>query len=231
MCLRLLRAEVWAGTDRKIHRVTARLVEDKELQDVVVVAHGRLVVLGGDNHRIHEELISAGGRLREGRFARLNVGETNAALDAGLPEAAPEAVLRRLVEIWSTHKEPLMSALEARMRDRTANLGSILERRAAREVKDMTTILRELERNILAELNQYDKPRQMLFQGWTLEEQDQFERNLAGIRERVARVPEEIAQETEAIRKRYSGPSPRLFPVAVTYLVPRRIAREMEGRG
>ena len=231
MCLRLLRAEIWAGGDRKrLHRVTARLVEDKDLEHVVVVAHGRLVVLGGDNHRIHEELISAGGRLREGRFARLNVRETAAALAAGLPEPAPEAVRQRILEIWPSHWEALMASLEARMKERTKNLENILEARTQRETADIAQILKELERNIREQLKDYEQPQQMVFEGWSTAEKDQFQRNMDSIRARLDQIPDEIARETDAIRKRYANPSPRLFPVAITYLIPRNAAREMESR-
>jgi superfamily II DNA or RNA helicase len=80
MCLRLLRAEVWSqGLTKKLNRFTARMVPDAALQTPAVIIHGRLLVLGGDNQRIHEEVILAGGILREGRFSRLNVSETQAA--------------------------------------------------------------------------------------------------------------------------------------------------------
>jgi hypothetical protein len=98
MCLRLLREEIWSSEGRRrLNRVTARLVPDEVLQEPAVVAHGRLVVLGADNHRLHEELISAGGFLREGRFARFGtLTEMQRALDAALPEEAPEALKERL---------------------------------------------------------------------------------------------------------------------------------------
>ena len=44
------------------------LAPDHALQHPVVIAHARLVVIGGDSHRLHEELIQAGGELREGRL-------------------------------------------------------------------------------------------------------------------------------------------------------------------
>ncbi len=231
MCLRLLRAEIWASGERKrLHRVTARLVDDKDLDDVVVVAFGRLVVLGGDNHRIHEELISSGGRIREGRFARLNVGQVNAALEAALPDPASAAVQDRILDIWESHWDALLASLEARMRDRTGNLHSILERRSEREVEDMTLVLQELERSIREELKGFEQPEQLYFEDWSTPEREQFQRNLSSIRARLDQIPAETEQEAAAIRRRYATPTPRLFPVAVTYLVPRRLAREMEGR-
>src|SRR5215210_1116710 len=132
MCLRLLREEVWSSEgQRRLNRVTARLVPDEALHEPAVVAHGRLVVLGADNHRLHEELISAGGYLREGRFARFGtLTEMQGALDAALPEEAPEVVQERLQRLWPSHKEALLRSLEVRMRDRTANLGNWLKERA-----------------------------------------------------------------------------------------------------
>jgi hypothetical protein len=36
-----------------------------------MIAHARLVVIGGDCHRLHEEIITAGGMVREGRLNTL----------------------------------------------------------------------------------------------------------------------------------------------------------------
>ena len=71
MCLRLLRAEVWSVEGRKkMHRIEARVVPDTVLQTPAMIAHARLVVIGGDTHRLHEEIITAGGFIKEGRFWR-----------------------------------------------------------------------------------------------------------------------------------------------------------------
>ncbi|KKL88041.1 hypothetical protein LCGC14_1928680, partial [marine sediment metagenome] len=73
MCLRLLRAEVWGGgTSRKLHRVIARTVPDHVLRHPAMIAHARLVVIGGDSQRLHEEIIYAGGQIREQRFRRFD---------------------------------------------------------------------------------------------------------------------------------------------------------------
>ena len=57
-----------------------------------MVAHARLVVIGGDSHRLHEEIITAGGCLKEGRFSRLNVGQVDEALAAATDEEPSEAM-------------------------------------------------------------------------------------------------------------------------------------------
>ena len=83
MCLRLLRAEIWSAEGKKkLHRLTARTLPDTVLREPAMIAHARLVVIGGDSHRLHEEIIAAGGLLTAGRFSRLNVGQVKEALDA-----------------------------------------------------------------------------------------------------------------------------------------------------
>jgi hypothetical protein len=227
MCLRLLRAEVWSREgQRRLHRVTARLVPNNVLDTPAMVAHGRLVVLGGDNRRLHEEVIVAGGLIRQGRFARMNVGETKSALDTALPDEPSEAVQQRLAALWPSLKTPLFQSLETRMRERTTGLHKMLDERAAKEVADMTAILTELKRSIRAEL---DAPGPLQLELWTPPEREQLARNRESLRIRLEQIPAEIAQETEAIRARYIDPTPRLFPVAVTYLVPEKLAHDGGG--
>jgi hypothetical protein len=42
-------------------------------------------------------------------------------------------------------------------------------------------------------------------------------------------IPDEIEREAEHIRSRFRSPNARLFPVAVTWLIPRRAVMEVTG--
>jgi ERCC4-related helicase len=222
MSLRLLREEVWSREGRKrLHRVTARLVPKHVLDTPAMIADARLVLIGGDSHRLHEEVITAGGFIREGRFARLNVGQVRDSLAGALPGEPSEEVKRRLIELWPRHSESLIKALEARMKDRAGGLQRELAERADKEVQDTTAILTELLRAIQAELDEPEYQQMTLFSD---PEREQFERNRDALKARVRAIPEEIERETTAIQARYASPQPRLFPVAVTYLVPEKAA-------
>jgi hypothetical protein len=222
MSLRLLRAEVWSQeAGKRLHRITARLVPDGVLAAPAIIAHARLVVIGGDSHRLHEEIISAGGLIREGRFSRLNVGQVQEALAAATDAEPSEDVKRRLLQLWPNLEGPLRQALEARMRDRTDGLQRQLEDRARKEAADITAILTELRRSIEAELENPDYTQLELF---STPEREQFERNVDWLRARVRAIPEEIELEVEAVRARFADPQPRMFPVAVSFLVPERYA-------
>ena len=55
MCLRLLREEIWKLDDvKRLHRVAVRTVPDSELSTPAVAVWSRLVITGGDHHRLHE---------------------------------------------------------------------------------------------------------------------------------------------------------------------------------
>lgn len=222
MCLRLLRAEVWAPDNAKrLHRVTARVVPDDELDGPAVIAHARLVVVGRDQHRLHEELISAGGLIRQGRFARLAVGQIESALrnSSSTPPSAP--MLEELQGVWPKIESGLTYAMDARRDDRMQYLRNTLARREEKDVNDMTGILRELRHSIEAELTEPPVEQLAL---WTSEEKEQLRRNIDSLRARAAAIPEEIERETISIRRRYADPDARLFPVAVTFLVPKAMS-------
>ncbi len=226
MSLGLLRAEVGSqGGSASLNRVTARVVPPGLFGEPVVVAHGRIVVLGADNARLYEELIFAGGRVRDGRFARIDrLGDLWGALEQAGDAMPEKEVQAELIALWPKVREPLLAALEVRMKERHDRLASLLERRAKKEAEDLAAILTELQRSLEIELGK-PQERPLFFEGFTDEERGQREVDRASLRARAEAIPKEIERETEAIRRRYAGPTPRLFPVAVTWLVPEQEAR------
>ncbi|HVB24292.1 MAG TPA: DISARM system SNF2-like helicase DrmD [Ktedonobacteraceae bacterium] len=225
MALRLLRAEVWtSGDQRKLYRVTARTVPNFALDTPAIVAHARLLVLGSDNQRLHEEVIAAGGYLREGRFVRMNERQLHDALTDQQDTPVSTAMQQRLAEQWERNRGALAQALEGRMRERTQSLQKTLADRADQEQRAITAILRELQESIRRELHQSTQVVQLQLSGFSTDERQQYARDLSALEERATQIDAEIMLETERIHQRFADPQPRLFPVAVTYLVPERLA-------
>ena len=225
MCLRLLRAEVWAEKGRsKLQRVTARVIPNDIIDTPAMIAHARLVVIGGDSHRLHEEIIAAGGLIKEGKWGRrLNVGQTETALAAAMSKEPSSGVKDKLLELYPSLISSLASALEARLKDRVSGLEKRLNERADKEANDITAILTELKKAIESEM---DSPfyKQLTLPGMTTPEEEQFGRNKDAMGARAMEIPGEIERETEAIRARFANPQARMFPVAVTFLVPDKLA-------
>lgn len=225
MALRLLRAEVWAtGTKRRLHRMTARLVPDSALRDPALIAHGRLVLIGACRYRLHEEVVQAGGLLREGRFVPLNVGETHRVLEAATDEVPDDRMKERLLELFPQHAGMLVRTLEARSRERAKSLEKTLAERADREAGNVLRILTELRDSIVKQLDDPEM-KQLRLEGFEEAEAEQLRRNVDALRKRAAEIPAEIERETAALHSRYAEVEPHLFPVAATFLVPRRISQ------
>jgi hypothetical protein len=157
MSLHLLRAAIWdREVQRHLHRVTARVVPNSELTTPAVIAHARLMLLGSDSQRLHEELIFAGGYLREGRFSRMNQADVGRLLQAAQPRLVPPKTQQMLRTLWPGHRDILLRSLEIRMDDLLGSLQKRLEESKLKKIHDITAILRELQDSILSELKQPD---------------------------------------------------------------------------
>ncbi|GHO65075.1 helicase SNF2 family protein [Ktedonobacter sp. SOSP1-52] len=220
MSLRLLRAEIWSGGGQGgLHRVTARTLTPNVSNTPIVVAYARLLILGSDNQRLHEELIVTGGRIHEGHFEVLGEEELSRVLASVQPNPAPERQQSRITHSWPGLRAPVTQALEKQMRARTKLLNKKLNDRALKEQRDITTILKELQKSILNELRQPEEgPQQLTL--FNSEERQQYDHDLRALEARAQQIDEEIEEEVKRIQQRYAYPQPRLFPVALMFLFP-----------
>jgi hypothetical protein len=98
----------------------------------------------------------------------------------------------------------------------------VVAERRDQEVEKITSVLEELRAQILAEL---DEPAGQQLELFSTDERDQLERNRDFLRARAEEIPAEIDREAESLRQRFESPEPRIFPVAVEFLVPRGAER------
>ncbi|MFZ0120900.1 MAG: DISARM system SNF2-like helicase DrmD [Pseudonocardiaceae bacterium] len=229
MCLRLLRAELWAQARNapgaaKLSRVTARVVPGDLLRVPAVVAHGRVVVTGAEGTRLHEEMMTAGGLIEQGRLARANADEVTSWLAAASDQPVPADVQDRLRVLWPELSDPLGKLLARRAADRTRSMQALLRNRCEEEVTALATILDELERSIRGALGETEHWEQgSLFE--IDDERDQLHADHEALLARLDALPDQRHDETAGLRRRYADPTARWFPAAVEFLVPAVIAR------
>lgn len=224
MCLRLLRAEVWAQEDNKrLHRVTVRALPDDRLEAPAVVVVSRLVITGGNHHRLHEELTVSGGYLREQGFKREDgVTRVQSWLDEAEPCLLDASAFDKLRYRFAAAVEAIQQTLTTRSRNRLEYLGNTLETRKKKETEDILAVLNELDSAIRKELGKDELPEQ--FSLFSEDERTQVRRDNSALQARLARIPAEREQETSAIETRYAEPQDRTFPVAVIFIVPASLA-------
>jgi superfamily II DNA or RNA helicase len=225
--LRLLRAEVWStGQQRSLSRVTARTVPTLggvlDDGDIGVVCHARLVITGADGHRLHEELVVAGGRLRSGRFGRIDVLRDLDALTASAGDALEDLdVLEPLTRWWDDVVEPgLTRALDRRSETVQDSKRRELAERAETEAIAVRTILTDLREQITRDLDDLAAERAEQLSLFSAPERDQSQRDIDALRRRLDEIPDEIEREVAAVYRRFTDPECHIFPAAVTILIP-----------
>lgn len=220
MSLRLLRAEVWAQSDvKKLHRVDVRFLPSDKVDDLAVVIASRLVVTGGNHHRLHEEMTFAGGVLRDGSFVRESrVTQVNEWLDAARSAESGQRLFEGLQRRFDKHREAITQAVDARSRDRLRNLENTLDLRKRQEIENIGAVLDELMKAIDAELRKDEEPEQLKL--FSEDERLQVRRDNDALRARLSRIPEERHEEIAAIEARFANYNVRTFPVAVIFLAP-----------
>jgi hypothetical protein len=225
--LRLLRAEVWAtGGAGGLARVTARTVAPLggvlEAGDLGVVCHARLVITGADGHRLHEELVVAGGRLRRGRWSRVDTLRDLDTLLRSAGDESPESdAIEEVIRWWDDVVEPnLNRALERRAETVQDSKQRELAERAEAEAEAVRTVLTDLQRQITHDLDELAAERIEQLSLFSEPEREQSLRDIDALRRRLEEIPDEIEREVAAIRRRFTDPETHVFPAAVTLLIP-----------
>ncbi|MEU8524541.1 DISARM system SNF2-like helicase DrmD [Streptomyces sp. NPDC048629] len=235
MSSRLLRAAVWNKNQKGLARVAALVSDHPELETTLVGAFARFVLVGADGVRLHEEVLQAGGWLREDggtaataapvRFSRLEkITTLREILDDGLagsPQASP--LLRdKLADAWPHVSEGLVASLEWRARNRLTALESRLENRRRDEAERVSAQIDRFRESLRVAIGKTVTEEGQL--ELEFDEAEQQRRDRENWEQRRAALESEKERELASIDARYAQAKPLLFPVAVVFVVPRREA-------
>lgn len=225
MCLRLMREEVWKQDDvKKLHRVTVRTLPDDRIEGPVVVIVSRLLITGGNHHRLHEELTISGGYLRDNNFRREeSVTRVQQWLDEAKQTRASDSTFDTLRSRFERMQSAILQTVDARSKDRLKYLANTLQGRKQQEIENITAVLDELEKAIQTELKKEQQPEQLSL--FSEDERTQLRRDTDALEARLARIPTERVQEIRTIETRYADFVDRTFPVAVVFLISESTAR------
>ncbi|PRW65225.1 DISARM system SNF2-like helicase DrmD [Actinopolyspora mortivallis] len=228
----LLRSAV-SNENTGLHRVTAVVSDHPELEDVLVGAYSRFVLVGADGVRLHEEVIHAGGWApANGRFRRLENlttlgGILDHALSTGTP--APPPVWNRIAGRWPRIRDGLLAAIDWRTRTRRDSLRRLLAQREEAERNRITTTIDQFANTLRAKLAEdEEEAEEALFSRADItrsrEERAQYRRDRQKWQQRLDQLATERDRELSVVAERYREQEPHRFPVAVVVVVPKREA-------
>lgn len=189
----------------------------------------RLVVVGADGGRLHEEVMLAARVVPEvGRSRRIELEQPRyqalraAVEDALEPDAcrlAPKSARDNLVERWPELEPLLAGDVQQRARERLASLQRTLTRRREDETKRIEAVFSQLRVTLQ---NALEGPGtvQLTFDDLEQAERHQLERDRQAWQSRLDGLDEENARELAAVEQRYSAVRELVFPFAVALGVP-----------
>jgi superfamily II DNA or RNA helicase len=228
---RLLRSALWGGRVplRRIAAVRFTPPADAGIDGVLVAVFARLVVVGADGGRLHEEVMLAArvmppsGRsrrleLEQPRYAPLR-DAVEAALEPQSCQQATRIYRTTVVDRWP-ELEPLLAAdVKVRAAERVAALERDLARRRDDDLRRTEAVFGQLK---LALRSAVDGPGpvQLTFDDLDTAERQQLDRDRHAWQARLDGLDDEQARELAAVGHRYSGIKELVFPFAVAACVP-----------
>jgi hypothetical protein len=154
-------------------------------------------------------------------FARIStLSKLEEVMERSEPFVPDEATIAKFRSLYKRDQNSIVSAVEARSSDRLESLVKTLEKRKQSDIHDISSVLDELKKAIVAELKESEELTQGELGLWPENERMQLRRDLDALKARLARIPQEQLMESEAIACRYADPVHRTFPVAVWFIIP-----------
>ena len=233
---RLLRSAVWGGrTDlNRVAAVRFSPPQGLELRGPLVTVFARLVIVGHDGSRLHEEIILAGRELPEsGRGKRMDLeqrsyGDLRAAVEAALDpdqcRPAPAPLRSQLVERWDQLTPWLVEDIQHRADRQRDALARTLQRRLETDMQNTNAIFDQLRATLATALAD-PAFTQLTFDDIDATERQQFERDRRSWQERLDHVDADREVELEQLRRRYADVHSLVFPFAVALCVPDTVTR------
>jgi superfamily II DNA or RNA helicase len=228
---RLLRSAIWGGR-AALHRVAALRFsppDEAGIDGPLIATFARLVVVGADGGRLHEEVMLAArvvpqaGRSRRVELEQPRYQELREAVENALEPAAcrlaPDSVKAELAARWP-ELEPLLAAdVQQRARERVASLQRTLTRRREDETKRIEAVFTQLRLTLRSAL-EVPATLQLTFDDLDQPERHQLERDRQAWQSRLDGLEAERARELTAVGQRYAAVRELVFPFAVALCVP-----------
>lgn len=227
---RLLRSAIW-GSRADLHRVAAVRFAPPPglvLRGPLVAVFARLVVVGSDGGRLHEEVVvgarevtdSGRGRridLERGAYAALR-DSVDAALAPGATRLAPADVRERVARDWAELAPRLVEDVQVRATRQREQLAALLERRLAEDLRRTEAVFAQLRTTLAAAL---DGPGDVQLMLGDLEgaERQQFDRDRRAWQSRLEGLDTDRESELARLRARFQGVRELVFPFAVAVCV------------
>jgi superfamily II DNA or RNA helicase len=228
---RLLRSAIWGGR-AALHRIAALRFtppQDAGVNGPLVAVFARLVLVGADGRRLHEEIMLAARIVPPaGRSRRVELEErrhdalhrsVEGALEPDACRLAPQSARDDLAGRWNELEPLLAGDVQQRAKERKESLQRTLDRRRVEETRNVETVFTQLKATLDTALDG-PGPVQLTLDELDEQENRQYDRDRQAWEARRSGLAEEKQRELAAISQRYDKVRELVFPFAVALCVP-----------
>lgn len=228
---RLLRSAIW-GDASGIHRVAAvraKLPDAARVEDLLVAVFARLVIVGSDGARLHEEVTMTGRALAQGgrgrrldleqpRYSLLRQG-IERALEPDQCRMVPQSVCDRVADDWPRLEPLLAEDVQARAAERKGSLARTLARRQSDDERRIRGVFTQLKTTLQSAVES-DVGVQLSFDDLDTAERAQVMRDRQAWQTRLDGLDDELQRELATLSSRYEDIRDLVFPFAVVIVLP-----------
>lgn len=230
--VRLLRSAIWGGRTslNRVSAVRAALPTKAGIEGLLVAVFSRLVVVGRDGARLHEEVVLTGREIPDsGRSRRLELEQpryadlrdaVERALEPDACHPAPPEARSALAGQWEDLMPRLAEDVRVRAAERLATMSRTLQNRATDEARRIQAVFDQLQVTLSNAL-EGPGPTQLSLEDLESEERKQLDRDRKAWEDRLASLDEERERELTATKARYGDVRELVFPFAVALIVPK----------
>jgi superfamily II DNA or RNA helicase len=228
------RANLWSAglhDSHRLHRASYRVVADPMITEPAMILVSRLVAVGSAGVKLHEELLLAGGEIRQ---FELSVAppqwiEKAFAVPGTFPEI-PQKVGDALRRFFAGHEQALRKELARLVQVREKAIRQQLRTRGTDEARQVRTLVDERVKEIDRRIKEMEKELEapgIFLPGFEPDNLDQYRQDTQWLRLRRDQLLAERESEPQAVQRRYELRGvPRCFPLALLYLVPAAYVKE-----
>ncbi|HCE8954637.1 TPA: DEAD/DEAH box helicase [Raoultella ornithinolytica] len=212
------RVQMWGvqSTKNQLNRVT--ITESSEITVPVLIAWGRLVLLGPENNRLHEGLVRCSLLIQENTLVPQAVARPDDAiyftghLESVKALIAPliEAITQQLSNAATEETKVLITTLNER--------GEVARKHAQSLSTERVMAIRKAIKDWQS--RSLDMQLQFVFDD---EEQDQREQDLIALQYRLEQLEQERETEPKRLRNLYKVTNKKMYPVALEVILPKGI--------
>jgi len=227
--LGIFRSNLWSrelSAAQSLSRVSYKVVPDSAAGHIHLIAVSRLVAVNTAGHKVHEELVPAGGIIREGEIDWVPPERLEELLRApGTCPGIERDLGLALRRFFPAHKRLLEGHIKAVARGRSREVRDLLREKGTHEAREIRGLIDERLKEVRALLDramETREARQLRLDLYPTEMQEQEDRDLRSYERRLEELGRARKRDPEETRERYhvKADAVRAFPVGLLYVLP-----------